>query len=74
MLTKPRLSIKIFVHVEAGDPLQINRVPDFDFQFPITVFVLHGTSLSAKLLLKRAVQFHDSISGQYYLLLLLITS
>ena len=73
MLTKSRMSFKIFVYVEFGDVLAINRVPDFESQIPITVFMLQGTSLLTKPLLKRAVQFHASISGKYCLLLFLFT-
>ena len=72
MLMKSRMAFKIFVHVEFGEALAINRVPDFESQVPITVFMLQGTSLLAKPLLKRAVQFHASISGKYYLLLFLL--
>jgi len=68
MLIKPKLTFKIFVYVQYGDVLVINRVPDFDSQFPITVFFLNETSLLAKPLLEKASQFHDSISRKpcYY--------
>lgn len=62
MLIKPKLTFKIFVYVQYGDVLAINRVPDFDIQFPITVFFLNEISLLAKPLLKKAAQYHDSIS------------
>jgi hypothetical protein len=62
MLIKPTLKFKIFVYVQYGDVLAINRVPDFDIQFPITVFFLNEISLLAKPLLKKAAQYHDSIS------------
>jgi hypothetical protein len=62
MLIKPKLTFKVFVYVQYGDVLAINRVPDFDSQFPITVFFLNEISLLAKPLLKKAAQYHDSIS------------
>jgi hypothetical protein len=62
MLIKPKLTFKIFVYVQYGDVLVINRVPDFDSQIPITVFFLNEISLLAKPLLKKAAQYHDSIS------------
>lgn len=62
MSIKPKLTFKIFVYVQYGDVLAINRVPDFDIQFPITVFFLNEISLLAKPLLKKAAQYHDSIS------------
>jgi hypothetical protein len=58
MLIKPTLTFKIFVYVQHGDVLAINRVPD---QFPITVFFLNEISLLAKPLLKKAAQYHNSI-------------
>ena len=73
MLVQPRLTFKIFVYVEFGEVLAMNRVPDFESWFPITVFMLQGTSLLSKPMLKRAVEFHASISGKYYLLLFLLT-
>ena len=71
VLIKPKLTFKIFVYVQYGDVLVINRVPDFDAQVPITVFFLNGTSLLAKPLLEKAAQYHDSISRKpcYYLLI-----
>ena len=60
MLIKPKLTFKIFVYVQYGDVLVINRVPDFDSQIPI--FFLNEISLLAKPLLKKAAQYHDSIS------------
>lgn len=73
MLVQPKLTFKIFVHIQFGEVLMMNRVPDFESQFPITVFMLQGTSLLTKPLLERAVGYHASISGKYYLLLLLFT-
>jgi hypothetical protein len=65
-LVKPMLTFKIYVHVEYGDVLSLNKAPDFIVQFPLTVFLLFGTSLLAQPLLKKAAQFHDSIQGKYY--------
>jgi len=65
MIIKPKLTFKIFVYVQYGDVLVVNRVPDFDSQFPITVFFLNETSLLAKPLLKKAAQYHDSISCKH---------
>ena len=68
MFIKPTLTFKVFVYVEYGDVLEINKVPDFDPQFPITVFLLNDMSLLAKLLLKKSMQYHDSIPCKYCLL------
>ena len=62
MLIKPKLTFKVFLYVQYSDVLAINRIPDFDSQFPITVFFLNETSPLAKPLLKKATQYHDSIS------------
>jgi hypothetical protein len=62
MLIKPKLTFKIFVYVQYGDVLELNRVPDFNSQFPITVFFLNEKALLARPLLEKAAQYHDSIS------------
>lgn len=62
MLIKPKLAFKIFVYVQYGDVLKINRIPDFNSQFPITVFFLNEKALLARPLLEKAAQYHDSIS------------
>ncbi|KAF8809167.1 hypothetical protein BYT27DRAFT_7285400, partial [Phlegmacium glaucopus] len=62
-LVKPLLQFKIYVHVESGDVLGLNKVPDFDSQLPVAVFLLSGTSLLAKPLLERASQLHTSINN-----------
>ena len=38
MFIKPTLTFKVLVYVEYSDVLEINKVPDFDSQFPTTVF------------------------------------
>ena len=72
MFIKPTLTFKVFVYVEYGDVLEINKVPDFDPQFPITVFLLNDMSLLAKLLLKKSMQYHDSIPCKYCLFIHLL--
>ena len=67
MLIKPKLTFKIFVYVQYGDVVVMNRVPDFNSQFPITVFFLNGISLLAQPLLNKATQYHDSISCKPWL-------
>jgi hypothetical protein len=72
MLIKPKLTFKVFVYVEYGDVLAMSRVPDFDSQIPITVFFLSDTSPFAQPLLKKAAQYHDSISRKLFLFLVII--
>ena len=64
MLIKPKLTFKVFVYVQYGDVLAINHVPDFDSQFPITVFFLNEILLLAKPFLKKAAHYHYSILGK----------
>ena len=45
MLITPKLAFKIFAYVQYGDVLEINRVPDFNSQIPITVFFLNEKAL-----------------------------
>src|SRR6266571_4564801 len=67
-LVKPTLTFKIYVHVESGNVLSLNKAPDFAVQLPLTVFLLSGTLLLAQLLLMRAAQFHDLILSRFYYL------
>jgi hypothetical protein len=61
MQIQSRLTFKIFIYVEYGNVLVINRVPNFESQILLTVFMLHGTSLLTEPLLTKAVRFHKSI-------------
>lgn len=67
-LVKPTLTFKIYVHVESGNVLSLNKAPDFAVQLPLTVFLLSGTLLLAQPLLMRAAQFHDLILSRFYYL------
>ena len=69
MLIKPKQTFKVFVYVQYGDVLAIDRVPDFHTQLPITVFFLNGTSPLAKPLLEKAIQYHDSISRKLVIII-----
>jgi len=63
-VVKPRLSFKIHVHVEYGDVVTLNKVPDFTVQRPLTVFLQTGTSVPAQSVLIRAAQFHNAVLGK----------
>ncbi|KAF8804003.1 hypothetical protein BYT27DRAFT_7259456 [Phlegmacium glaucopus] len=60
-LVKPQLTFKIYIYVETGDVLALNKVPNFTLQLPVSVFILSGSSLLAKPVLEKATQLHASI-------------
>ena len=65
-MVKPRLSFRIYVHVEYGDVVTLNKVPDFTVQHPLTVFLQVGTSVLAQSVLERAAKLHDAVLGKNY--------
>jgi hypothetical protein len=67
MLIKPKQAFKIFLYVQYGDVVAMARVPDFDSQVPITVFVLNAISPLTQPLLEKAIQYHDSISRKSFI-------
>ena len=66
MLIQSKQTFRVFVYVQYGDVLAMNRIPDFDSQIPITVFFLNDVAPLTQAVLKKAVQYHNSISRKSF--------
>jgi hypothetical protein len=72
MFIKPKQAFKIFLYVQYGDVVAMDHIPDFDSQVPITVFVVNDISPLTQPLLKKATQYHDSISRESFIAIISI--
>jgi len=62
---KPNYTFKILPHLEYGDVILENPLPDFVIQLPTTVFILTGTSLRAEPILKKVAQLYEKVTSTY---------